>query len=174
MGNLVRIFFILALLVGCAQNMPEILEKRPEQNEKIGMTQLEGDLLLTNGKILNLQEVRQTTLIYFISESCTSCIEETKELVQLFKEKGLPQNILIYSVLIGSTQSDTLDWEQNFQTQWQVGFDENLFLYKKYFQKLVTPSIVIYNGNTSKVTLYQGKKTIDELQQETGTWEFLN
>ena len=174
MGNLMRNLLILSLLfmTACGQNVPEVLERRNNLNEKTELKQLQGNLNLTTNEVLQLSTISKTSVFFFVSESCTSCLEETKEMVALFQSKGLPQNVQIYSVLIGSTLPDTIDWVNSLSVPWQVGFDENLFLYKTYFHALITPSIVIYQADKQKVISLQGKKTLTEIQQETGTWEY--
>lgn len=174
MGNLKLLFpfILLFLLSSCGQFAPEVLEQRHQPNEKTSRTELEGELNLINGQTLDLKQIQKTSILFFISESCTSCIEETKQLVALFQAKGLPKNIQIFSILIGSTQPDTVEWAQNYLVSWSVGFDEGLSLYKKYFRSLMTPSIVVYRPADEKVLLSQGIKSIEDLQKETGPWEY--
>lgn len=174
MGNIKYLIFSIFILISCGKNAPTVLEKRTPQQDKVTRTQLEGELMLVDQRILDLSKIQKTSVLFFVSESCTSCIEETKSLVHLFSEKGLPLNVDFYSVLIGSNLTDTLEWVQNFSVLWSVGFDEKLVLYKTYFSVLVTPSLIIFNPEEKRVSLIQGNRTIDQIQQETGPWEYSN
>ena len=172
MGNIKYLFLCIFIFISCGKNAPTVLEKRNPQQDKVTRTQLEGELSLIDLRIIDLSSINKKTVLFFVSESCTSCIEETKSLVRLFDQKGLPVNVDFYSVLIGSNLNDSQDWAKNFQVKWNIGYDENLVLYKTYFSILMTPSMIIFNPEEKRVSLIQGNHTIDQIQQETGQWEY--
>lgn len=173
------IFFLLtialSLTFGCAKDFektisePSAIEK--ETKQELGT--LPGKFKLSNGQeqSLNNGDTRPI-LLFFISETCTSCREETEILAKHFAEFGLPNKIQILSVLIGSFPADIEPWKNTFNEtiDWTLGADLDLELYKNFFTQLVTPSILYFDPSTKILKRWQSKLSITELKKETIPW----
>lgn len=177
------------ILVACAQNFPPSpkgadalppLSGLPDQSgqgndQKSEQSSLSGEFKTSNGTVKKLSELQsKPTILIFAGEFCSTCREETEALSRLFLEKGEPTEVNIVTILVGSSYQDINNWVDTFtpiKPNWTIGADDDdLTLYKKYFTKLVTPSVMYFKPKTNEVKRFQSKLTIDQLQKETAPW----
>ncbi len=161
--------------LGCGQFLKENLSEAVVQKkeEVISEEKLEGQYIVGENGVLNISNLQSNHFVlFFVSDTCSSCREETEELIEDMKINGVPQNVKIVSVLIGANLDDVEFWQSSFDSEikWVVGRDENLELYKKYFEKLTTPSILIYNKETKILKKLQGAIGIEAIKGELGLW----
>lgn len=138
---------------------------------------LEGSFLNSKGERVDLSKhSEKPTVLIFAHQFCETCNKETKELSALFEEKGgVPQNINLYTVLIRAYPEDLEDWlfALDVPVQWIYGRDQSLELFFKYFPKgTKTPAMVVHTPTEGIVLQKQGPKSIAEIEELTGPWEF--
>jgi thiol-disulfide isomerase/thioredoxin len=171
-------FFLICFMLGaCAKNFNSQIEKTPviELEKNIGQSYLDGSLLLENGQMLALSALSdKPVLIYFVGEDCLACFEETVKLKELIAENGLPTQIYLITVMISVDSQVITGWFKDIEPQvlkpWLLGSDLSLSLYRRYFEVLSTPSILYFQPQSQLLRRWQGKQTLEKIQQETGSW----
>ncbi len=134
---------------------------------------LPGEYTSAEGKLLNFSnEDLKPKVIFFSGETCVVCRQETEHFASEFKKKGLPENINIYTILVGSYPEDLPFWIQSIANpvEWNTGVDQELSLFNKYFNVLVTPSTLVFNPKTGIINRFQSVQTQEQLEQVTGPW----
>lgn len=134
---------------------------------------LEGEFLLENGSTESLSNINnKPLLIFFVSETCASCRAETEELLHEFSATGLPTQINILSILIGSLPEDISIWRNSFSSpvNWTLGSDFKLNLYRTYFKEVKTPSVLYFDPATRVIKRWQDRQNLNTLKMETGPW----
>ncbi len=184
MGNLIKLTFaVLSLLViGCAKQMPTQLRKPnvpivnpgngPEGKPKVffkakGFTQ--------NGQSINLN---RSTVIIFASDTCVICAGEHEKLVKFFKQLGhVPQNVDLYTVLVGGIVEDAHAFAENFKLPWNVivqpetaeaSSDE---LFRTFCPEQKVPCVIVQTQEKGFVFQKTGEFSVAELEPFTGRWE---
>lgn len=178
MDILSKIFLTIlfaSLTQGCAKSFKSEIQKPLELPRETTVEQpvLAGNFKLADGTVNNFAGNTRPIIIFFVSETCLSCREETEKLAQLFLSSGLPTKVQVYSILIGSFPEDVESWKESFgslKIDWIVGVDEDLKLFFDYFQQIKTPSILYFNADNKTMKRWQSLLTIDELVKETGPW----
>jgi hypothetical protein len=181
----ILMILLIGLLFSCArllpaepqagvQSTPQLTDDGDGQDPGQKLS-LSGLFIQSDGATVQFKDFAdQATIVFFAGEFCSACRAETERLVTLFNEKGLPTKIKILTVLVGSTHQEIQGWKETFekgQPAWTLGADdEELTFYKKYFSKLVTPSILYVDPATQKIKKFQEAITIEELQKETQLW----
>lgn len=184
MGNLKKIIFsgLILLGAGCAKNMPTELRKPntpvlnpgngPEGKPKVffkakGITQ--------NGQSINLN---RSTVIIFASDTCVICAGEHEKLVKFLNILGhVPQNVDLYTVLVGGIVEDAQAFAENFKIPWNVivqpesveaGNDE---LFRTFCPEQKVPCVIVQTQEKGFVFQKTGEFSIAELEPFTGRWE---
>lgn len=183
MEFLIRVFccfllpFSCFMMCACSKNFSSVIEKPPvlEFEKNIGQSFIDGSFLLESGQLQGLPDLNdKPMLIYFVGEDCLACFQETVELKKLIAQKGLPTKVHLISVMIGVSTQIITNWFDEIDPQvpepWILGSDLNLKLYHRYFDVLSTPSVMYFNPHSQVLYRWQKKKTIEEIQQETGSW----
>lgn len=166
----------VVLIVGCAQSFtPSTKSPTPVPQQIISDKPfLDGEFKLEDGTSLRLSDLNsQPYLIFFVSETCSSCRAETSEFLTHFQAHGKPTQISFVSVLIGSFPEDISDWKNSFShgpVDWTVGSDADLRLYRHYFREIKTPSILFFDPTSRVVKRWQERQSLEFLKKETAPW----
>lgn len=102
------------LAVACGSRGQDTLGNSPaNQGNGEGGVRLSGSFALLDGSRieLNTLETSKPTVVYFVSDTCTVCAEETKEIVSKLGEKRLPSNVNLVSIVVGAVREDAADWK---------------------------------------------------------------
>lgn len=174
MGFLMRGLLML-LLLGCAKSFSPVLREPPlvPKETKVEVPVLEGSFKLISGEVKTLAQLSEKPfLLLMVSETCTSCREETEGLMTEFEKSGLPSEINMFSVVIDLKPDELKDWSQSFSKPipWSLGSDDDQVLFDKYFSQHITPAILYFNPANGTLKRWQKKLPIEELKQETGPW----
>lgn len=173
MDFLISLILVAFTLVGCARSFsPTLKESLPLSKQEKVSHEIAGSFHMADGSVKKLSEIKKPYIIFFVSETCLSCREETEHLLQTYKTMGIPGEIEIYSVLIDLEYSDLSLWANEFSDSipWTLGSDDELVLYKKYFDKILTPSIFYYNPASGIIKKWQKSLDINQLMEETKPW----
>lgn len=169
-----RLLAVIIILASCAKNFDSTLKHPPGLQGQTVQETLEGSFLLQDGSSQQLQSLNdKPLLLFFVSETCFSCRQETEHLLEDIRQNGEPSAIRIVSVLIASGPQDIAGWKNTFQPHsipWVLGSDEDLVLFRLYFANLVTPSTLYYNPSTKILKRWQDIVPIETLKKETGPW----
>lgn len=111
-------------------------------------------------------QLENYTLVYFLSESCPICQNQTQSINQLYKNyKDLGLKSIAYFPNITLSDSNSI---QSFRSKYKIDFpvflDYNQFFTKK-FEAKVTPQVFLINHQTNQI-LYAGK--IDNSYERVG------
>lgn len=171
----IAVVTILAgLSISCSKNFDSVLRESKIKNEaNIGKSTLDGNFHQIDGVLKNLSSLNdKPLLLFFVSETCSSCREEAEHLIEEISVSGYPTKINLLSVLIGSLPEDITFWRDSFSPaiSWELGADPDLILYKIYFKELRTPSVMYFDPQTQVLKKWQNLMTIEKLKKETGPW----
>lgn len=178
MDILKTVFAMLSMsiiFVGCARSFEPELGKisiAPSESN-FSRDQFAGLMTLEDGTRLNLQDLLdKPLLLFFVSETCLSCREETEALIGQILTKGQITNLRIVSVMIGSLPEDIPFWKDSFSgpLSWTVTADPDLNLYTRYFSVLRTPSVLFYHPDLEILKTWQDRTHLEDLEKETLPW----
>lgn len=163
----------VAILSGCGSS-DEGVKNKP----KVGVP-LEGSFSLLTGGQENLatSSALVPSVVYFVSDTCTTCAAEADALVSYLKEKSLvpaPTNVKITSIVVGATKEDAQDWSEAHSVSWTVGYqtpDQNASLLRQYCPLIQTPCVVVSTPQKGVVFAKIGAVKIEEIISETGEWK---
>lgn len=174
MGNLKYFISFLFILSGCGQYLqpaPSSKIERTEPGKQGQFTSVQFDNL--EGGVVDLSSSVTPIVLFFASDTCTSCTAETRQLVNLFAQKGsVPKNVSFYTLLIGATRTDALDWREALHVPWTVGTNTGDHLFRQFCPELKTPCVLTHIPVTGVTTKFVGASSPEELQEETGQWIF--
>lgn len=176
MGNLIKLFLLLAL-AACAKNLPSELEKGIQVggNKPVGeKTFIQGEFISTDENTITLtDQLTKPLVIIFSQDTCVICRAETKMLVETFKAKqNIPQNVDIYTVLVGTVLDDVIDFKDELSIPWLVGFQNSDTFFKDYCPGLKVPCVVVQTPTNGFVFQKTGEFKIQELEKFTGAWTY--
>ncbi len=175
MGNLKFSLSLLLsiLLLGCAKNLPtEIAAGLPVGGNKPAgeKTYLQGSFETTEAANITLNEqIQKPMVLIFSQDTCLICRAETKMLVEKF-QAGLPQNVDIYTILVGTILEDALDFKEELKIPWPVGFQSGDVFFKAYCPGLKVPCVIVQTPAEGYVFQKTGEFSVTELEKHTGTW----
>ncbi len=184
MGHLKKFIFsgLILLAAGCAKQMPTQLKKATgpivtpgngtEGKPKVffkakGFTQ--------NGQSINLN---RSTVIIFASDTCVICAGEHEKLVKFLNKLGhAPQNVDLYTILVGGIVEDAQAFAENFKLPWSVivqpetGESSGDELFKTFCPEQKVPCVIVQTQEKGFVFQKTGEFSISELEPFTGRWE---
>ncbi len=176
MGNLIFLALASLLMISCGKNMPAVLDQGtlPGNNKPFGeiKTYLEGNLEIVDQPNLNLDaNFNKPIVMIFSQDTCVVCRGEAKMLSTKFNElHGIPKNIELVTILIGSTIEDAQDFKSELGIQWKIGSQDGDALFRKFCPELKVPCVMAQTPSDGIVFRKLGEVGIEELEKYTGAW----
>lgn len=173
--RILALFLFSTTIAGCARSFEPELGRAPiaPSESSFSRDQFSGVMTLEDGTEVNLQDfLDKPLLLFFVSETCLSCREETEALIAQIQTKGQITNLRIISVMIGSLPEDIPFWKDSFSgaLSWTVAADSDLQLYNRYFNVLRTPSVLFYHPDLEVLKKWQDRIHLEDLEKETLPW----
>ncbi|MGB0454463.1 MAG: TlpA family protein disulfide reductase [Bacteriovoracaceae bacterium] len=175
MGTITKYLCLSFIIMSCGRGLPVTERKAFNPVEKTNIETLMGTFSTLDNEKVNLEELdARPTLVIIAAESCITCRKEAQGLVKLFTEQGsLPQNINLYTVVLGGYLDDARAWAKSLKINWTVGVQlEGDSLYENYCNAEGTPCVLAFNPTLKTLTKFVGESSIEDWQKETGKWEF--
>jgi hypothetical protein len=164
------------LVVACGSRGQDTLGN-PPANRGIGEegVKLSGGFSLLDGSRtdLNTFEGSKPTVVYFVSDTCTVCSEETEEIVKKLGSKPFPSNVNLVSIVVGAIREDAAGWKESHTVGWPVGFQapsENASLLRQYCPAVQTPCVVVSTPEKGVVFAENGRVPFEKITALTGEW----
>lgn len=170
---------LIALMMSslsCADNYKSVLSSPValQTEKKLDQSFLEGEYVKEDGSSLLLSSLNdKPILLFFVGEFCGACRQEAVHLKEMVLQKGLPTKIHLISVMIEVDPGVITDWLSGISPtadHWKLGSDPDLNLYFKYFNQLVTPSVLYFDPQSQTLKRWQAVVPLQQLEQETTAW----
>jgi len=163
---------IAALAVSACGLTTPVAHLPNNKNEKDIVPQVTGHFVNLDGAKVDLTPASGTAqVLMFVSETCSVCRKETIGLVADRKVRGIPKNVVFYSVVLGGVTQDAADWRSGLSVDWQVGIDPGDNLFRNYCPEGQTPCMFLTNPSGTTVKLI-GEHSLKEWEDITGAWVF--
>jgi len=171
MGNLAALILAVAV-AGCGSKLPNTFGAGPRVPHK--PVRLEGKLDLTDKSTLDLSQLNEPFVLMFVTYFCLSCKEEAANLAAHFALKGaLPANVRLITVLAGGDGARAERWAQINKVSWSMAADFDASHFQRLCPEQLTPCVLTQNlASATPVTKHIGLVPIDQLEKETGPWQF--
>jgi hypothetical protein len=171
MANLIRASALAIVLTGCGLTTP--VASLPNNKDKFTLVaEVKGHFSAIEGGAVDLTPAPNTAqILMFVSQTCSVCRKETASLVADRQTRGIPKNVVFYSVVLGGVLQDAVDWRGGLSVDWQVGIDPGDNLFRSYCPEGQTPCIFVTNASGTTFKLI-GAHSLAEWEQFTGPWKF--
>jgi thioredoxin-related protein len=166
--------FSLALLLLTSCGLTTRVATLPDNKHQLNVVPaVNGKFLSIDGPEMDLNPPSTTSqVLMFVSETCSVCRKETKNLVSDRQLRGAAKNVVFISVIVGSELQDAKDWRADLGVDWHVGIDPGDNLFRKYCPEGQTPCIFLTNSNLGATIKITGEHSLKEWEQITGPWVF--
>lgn len=160
----------LVALFGCGQSLPRATEPALQKQEAVDGERITGTYLSLGNEVRAFESTSRPLVVFLVSDSCSTCRSETSALKSQFHQSGLPENVVLLSLLVGAILEDASDWQASLGQQWEVGLDLNNDLFDRYCPERRTPCTLVQAQG--KITKFVGETTRAQLEGVTGQWKY--
>jgi hypothetical protein len=188
MGALIPFLIAIFCLTACGSKLPGVLDPGRAGQNASGQTEapLQGVLRLADGTPLDFGAIKDPLVVSFAAYTCGACRSEARAMTAYFTAKGsLPKNARLFTVLVGGSPELAQRWQrlvcpdpgdggpQGPCVNLPVALDEGDALFKSRCPENLTPCVFTQSGgNSPQVNRRVGEVAIDQLEKETGPWNY--